>query len=427
MLANLLYLLLMIGLSPILFTRAIRGGRYRRGLSEKFLGLSAAKAKDYWRGKPNLRTKRWFHAVSVGEVNLLAGLIENLEKEKSTPYVISTSTDTGYDLAIQHFGQENVFFCPLDFTWAVRRTINNLRPSELILIELELWPNLIHIANQSNCKVFVVNARLSQRSSKRYQQFHRFTKPLFAALHWVGCQDHEVLSNFHACGTPRERLEVTGSLKFDNAPEGRETAAVGECEKWSGKNDQHQVWLVGSTQPGEEAMGLSIYKRLMSTNPALRLILVPRHPQRFDEVDQLIQSFQLTPHRRSKVSQQQTDWPADRVILVDTIGELRDWWGTAQIATVGGSFGSRGGQNMLEPAGYGCAVSFGPDTRNFKQIAQTLIDADAAVRVKNESELCKFVARCLDDAEYRRTLGNRAAEVVNTHRGALSRTCDALA
>ena len=144
-------------------------------------------------------------------------------------------------------------------------------------------------------------------------------------------------------------------------------------------------------------------------------------------MDQLIQSFQLTPHRRSKVSQHQTDWPADRVILVDTIGELRDWWGTAQIATVGGSFGSRGGQNMLEPAGYGCAVSFGPDTRNFKQIAQTLIDADAAVRVKNESELCKFVARCLDDAEYRRTLGNRAAEVVNTHRGALSRTCDALA
>ena len=426
MLANVLYLILILLVSPILLFRAYRGGRYRRGLNEKVLGLSASKAESLWGGQPAQSPKRWFHAVSVGEVNLLVGLIKKLNEEGPNRYVISTSTDTGYDLAVQHFGSERVFFCPLDFTWAVSRTINHLQPTELILIELELWPNLIRSAKQNGCKVSVVNARLSQRSSKRYQQFSRFTRPLFASLDWVGCQDQEVLEHFHACGTPKVRLEITGSLKFDNAPLSRATSAVEACRSWAGLTDQHVVWLVGSTQPGEEAMALSIYKTLMPKHPSLRLILVPRHPQRFDEVDQLIRSFELVPRRRSKVSEQPKEWLAQRVTLVDTIGELRNWWGTAQIATVGGSFGSRGGQNMLEPAGYGCAVSFGPDTRNFKQISQTLLDANASVRVNNETELLNFVTNCLRDSCYRESLGARASKTVRNHRGAIDRTCNAI-
>jgi len=426
MLANVVYLLLIVAVSPFLILRSVRGGRYRRGLSNKLLGLSAKKSKSYRDIAAAKSHLRWFHAVSVGEVNLLAGLIGSLQPDQAKPYVISTSTDTGYDLAIKLFGNDRVFFCPLDFTWAVQRTFKNLRPSELILMELELWPNLIRAAKNNGCNIYVVNARLSERSAKRYQKFSRFTRPIFASLNWVGCQDTEVLEHFRSCGTAPENLEVTGSLKFDNAPSTRDTPAVLECKTWAGQSDEHLVWLVGSTQPDEEKMALSIFNRLVHRHPNLRLILVPRHPQRFDEVDQLIGAFQNTPLRRSSTKKSQTEWPQDRILLIDTIGELMHWWGTAHLATVGGSFGSRGGQNMLEPAGYGCAVSFGPDTRNFKQIAQTLLQNEAAVRVKDELELQHFIGRCLEDPAYRIRLGKQAADTVNRHRGAVERTCKAL-
>ena len=165
----------------------------------------------------------------------------------------------------------------------------------------------------------------------------------------------------------------------------------------------------------------------MQSEPELRLIIVPRHAERFDEVARVIESMKLIAYRRSNnIHQTRTDWPQKEVILIDTIGELRQWWGTAEIATVGGTFGSRGGQNMLEPAGYGCAVSFGPDTRNFKQIAEILLQANAAVRVQNQTELHQFVSRCLSDPSYQNRLGEQAKTIVNQHRGAIQRTCRAV-
>ena len=426
MFANLIYLFAILAASPFLLWRAIRSGRYRRGITEKLFGLSAAKAESLLSSSEHGHDRLWYHAVSVGEVNLLAGLVRQLDSEDSCSFVVSTSTDTGYDLAVKHFGREHVFFCPLDFTWAVKRTIKHLQPTKLILVELELWPKLIRSANQQGCKVLVVNARLSDRSAGRYQKFSFFTRQLFAGLGWVGCQDSEVLSHFEACGTPPENLEITGSLKFDNAPDRRDTPEVLECERWLGRNSNHRVWLVGSTQPGEEEMALAIFRRLILDYPDLRLILVPRHTQRFDEVARLIETYQLIPRRRSLRTPPSPIWNQKEVVLIDTIGELRHWWGTAQIATVGGSFGSRGGQNMLEPAGYGVAVSFGPNTRNFKQIAQTLLSENAACRVSNELELESFVRHCLDDPAYRQSLGNRAAQTVNQHRGAVARTCHAV-
>ena len=426
MFANLIYLFAILAVSPFLMWRAICGGRYRRGISEKLFGLSASKAEHLLPDSAPGSDRLWYHAVSVGEVNLLTGLVRKLDAEASSSFVVSTSTDTGYDLAVKHFGREHVFFCPLDFTWAVNKTLKHLRPTKLILVELELWPNLIRSANRLGCNVLVVNARLSDRSAHRYQKFSFYTRRLFAGLDWVGCQDSEVLSHFQACGTPRENLEITGSLKFDNAPNRRDTPEVLELEQWLGKDATHHVWLVGSTQPGEEAMALSIFRRLATDHPSLRLILVPRHPQRFDEVARLIETQQLIPRRRSSQTPPPSTWNQNEVVLIDTIGELRHWWGTAQIATVGGSFGSRGGQNMLEPAGYGVAVSFGPDTRNFKQIAQTLLREEAARRVNDEPEMESFVQQCLIDPAYRERLGERAAQTVDQHRGAVEKTCDAV-
>lgn len=434
MLANVLYLAGLLLLSPVILYRMIRHRRYRRGIGEKVFGLSKRRAGELCGNRPCV----WIHAVSVGEVNLLPTLVDSLQRsfsdqldanqgEDTRKIVISTSTDTGYDVAVKHFGVDRVFFCPLDFTWAVQRTLRNLAPVQLVLAELELWPNLIRIAHQRGCPTMVINGRLSERSAARYQRFSRFTQSVFASLSWVGCQDEVCLERFAACGTPVDRLCVTGSMKFDDAPTSREAVDVQACTQWAGVDPWHRVWVVGSTQPGEELMSLNIYQSLLHDHPELRLILVPRHQQRFNEVAKLVLDAGLKVHRRSQdPSLYDQQWGGETVILVDTIGELRHWWGVGQIATVGGSFGRRGGQNMLEPAGYGSAVSFGPDTRNFEGIARRLIQNGGAVRVHDQGELHDFVKRCLTDIPAADSLGRSAREVVFKHRGAIQRTVDAL-
>ncbi len=426
MFANLVYLLALAVLSPLVLYRAVRFGRYRRGIGEKLWGLSPARAAQLRSGDD--RPLVWIHAVSVGEVNLLPGVVRQLTAEVPAARVaISASTDTGYDVAVRHFGPEQVFFCPLDFSWAVRRTLDRLRPDALVLAELELWPNLIRLAATRGCPVLVINARLSERSARGYRRFAAVTGSIFRRLTWVGCQDATVAERFIECGAAPDRVTVTGSLKFDNAPSSRDTAEVASRYNWAGVDPWHRVWCFGSTQPGEEAIGLRVYSELRGSHPELRLMLVPRHPERFDAVAKLISEAGFRTIRRSRGDSQYADlWEADEVILVDTVGELRHWWGVCQIATVGGSFGDRGGQNMLEPAGYGCAVSFGPDTRNFQEIASRLLDVGGAARVVDEAALQAFVARCLDDRPAADSLGRAARKLIRDHRGATERSVAAI-
>ena len=296
MFANLLYILALGALSPFIVYRVLRHGRYRRGLIQKFFGLSAAQARTLTGGEPCV----WFHAVSVGEVNLLPGIVSELRSRVGVPIVISTSTDTGYDLAVKHFGRDRVFFCPLDFSWAVRRTLHHLTPKQLILAELELWPNLVGLATQVNCPVAIINGRLSDRSSRGYQRFRRWTAPIFQSLQWIGCQDEVCQVNFADCGTPPDRLTVTGSLKFDDAPTDRATEAVQSRKDWARIAASHQVWIVGSTQEGEEQMALDTYQSMRTKYPALRLILVPRHKERFDAVAALARQAGFQVKRRSE-------------------------------------------------------------------------------------------------------------------------------
>jgi 3-deoxy-D-manno-octulosonic-acid transferase len=367
--------------------------------------------------------------VSVGEVNLLPPLIRRLQSERpGLRIVVSTSTDSGYDLAVSRFGSDRVFFCPLDFSWSVRRTLRNLNPDAIVLMELELWPNLIRLSTRRGCGVAVVNARLSERTAAGYQRFGAVTRGTFRRLAWVGCQDEATADKFRACGAKPDRLRVTGSIKFDNAPDSREVAEVQQRYNWAGIDPWHRVWCFGSTQPGEERLALAVYQRLRTDHADLRLILAPRHAERFDAVADDITRAGLRPARRSRNDSQYGDlWEGDEIILIDTIGELRHWWGVCHIATVGGSFSDRGGQNMLEPAGYGCAVSFGPDTRNFDEIAARLIEAGGSVRVADEAELESFVRRCLDDPPAADALGHAARAVIARHRGATEQTVRAIA
>ncbi len=425
MLANAIYLFALILASPLVACRMIRHGRYRRGVGEKLRGLSLQKAQAI---RGDAAECYWLHAVSVGEVNLLPGVVEQLRKRNpNVAIAISTSTDTGYDVAVERFGQSSVFFCPLDFTWAVRRTLRHLSPSKLILAELELWPNLIRVANDMEIPVMVMNARLSEKSASGYQKFRLLTQSAFARLSWVGCQDQTCADRFIACGTNPSSVIVTGSLKFDDAPDRCDTPQVYRRQQWCGVDPWHRVWMFGSTQAGEEKLALDVYRTLHAQHPELRLIVVPRHPERFDSVARLIETSDWKVHRRStNDSLGDRQWDSDTVVLIDTVGELRHWWGVCQIATVGGSFGDRGGQNMLEPAGYGSAVSFGPNTRNFAQIAEALIAANAAVRVTTQDELTDFVRRCLVDIPAADALGRSAKQVVKQHQGATDRTVAAI-
>ncbi len=425
MFLNLLYSLALTLLSPVILLRVIRHGRYRRGITHKLFGLSRNCGHQLI---GDHQETIWLHAVSVGEVNLLPELARLLAvRSPHAAIVISSTTDTGYDLAVKLFGSRRVFFCPLDFTWAVRRTLRNLRCRQLVLAELELWPNLIAAASQLDCPVTVINGRLSERSAARYQKFARLLRPTFVRLTAVGCQDMVTAKRFVDCGVDSSRARVTGSLKFDNAPRSRDTREVTERVNWAGVDAWHRVWCFGSTQAGEETLALNVYHRLRRQHPELRLILVPRHPERFNQVADLITEGGDRVLRRSRDdSQYDEQWDSDEIILIDTIGELRHWWGVAHIATVGGSFGDRGGQNMLEPAGYGCAVSFGPNTKNFETIASQLIDGGGAIRVADETELEAFVRRCLDDLPAADELGRTAQDIVDGHRGAYDRTIELL-
>jgi 3-deoxy-D-manno-octulosonic-acid transferase len=412
------YLFALLLASPWLLWRSLRTGRYREGLGAKLLGLVPERTS----AGPCV----WLHAVSVGEVNLLGTLLAELASARPDwQCVVSTTTQTGYALARRRYPDLIVFYCPLDFSWAVRRALRRMRPTLLVLAELELWPNLIRLAAENGTKVAVVNGRLSSRSFRGYQRGRWLIRPLLQRLRLIAVQNEEYAARFLALGARPETVHVTGSLKFDRAPTDRDTRAVERLRTLAGIARDDIVFLAGSTQEPEESLALNAFRRLSPAHPNLRLVLVPRHPERFSSVAALLAASGVRWQRRSELDHAPHD-PLARVLLVDVVGELGAWWGTARIGFVGGSLSSRGGQNMIEPAAYGVATSFGPNTQNFRDVVAALLTADAAVEVADGAELVEFVRRSLEVANFATTLGRRAQSFVVAQRGATTRTLNLL-
>ncbi|MGC3970427.1 MAG: glycosyltransferase N-terminal domain-containing protein [Pirellulales bacterium] len=322
-------------------------------------------------------------------------------------------------------------------TWAVRAALRRIRPSLLVLAELELWPNLISSAAARDVKVAVVNGRLGEKSFRGYSRIRALVRRLLNRLDLVAVQNAEYRGRFAALGCDDERLVTTGSLKFDGAAGDRNNPTTRRLAQLAGFEESDVVFLAGSTQEGEEEIALEAYRSLAAEFPQLRLVLVPRHAERFDEVARILERSGTSFVRRSMLSSLSSEGrdvrssPGEgdvvpRVLLIDAIGELGAWWGTSHIAFVGGSFGDRGGQNMLEPAAYGAAVSFGPNTWNFREIAGALVAAGGAVVLSQPSELAPFVRRCLTDVKFVADLGRRAGELVAANRGATVRTVELL-
>ncbi|MFN7731789.1 MAG: 3-deoxy-D-manno-octulosonic acid transferase [Pirellula sp.] len=421
------YALLLILVSPWVLWRRIVHGRYRQGWSAKLAGAVAApKAPTASGDSPG--PVIWFHAVSVGELQVIRPLIERAEKESPAPrIVVTTSTDSGYELACKLYARHTVSFAPLDFSWAVRRAVHRIGPSLLVLAELELWPNWIREVHRRGIPIALVNARLSEPSLRGYQRIGWIARGVVQRLTWVGAQSDSYRNRFLTLGCDASRVVVTGNIKFDGATFDRHHAEVIARREALGLRKDETVWLCGSTQSPEEQLCIDAYLALRPRFPKLRLMLVPRHAERFDEVARMIERTQLPWLRRSQMTAS-PDAVADSwsIFLADSVGELRWWWGLADVGFVGGSFGSRGGQNMIEPCAYGVVTSFGPNTRNFADVVQILLEADAATQLASSDELVPWLSTMLEHPDAANAMRQRAVATVAAQRGAVERTWSAL-
>lgn len=423
-LLNLTYCLLLVVVSPILAFRSLVHGKYREGWSEKFLGNLPDVGKV-----PTGRERYWFHAVSVGEVLLLQSIIPELKsRSPAAEIVLTTTTSTGHAVAREKFPNVTLGYFPLDFSWIVRRAISRIQPTQIVLVELELWPNFLKVAQREEIPVSLVNARLSEKSFRGYSRIRWLLKPALQSFNLLAVQNETYAERFLKLGAQPENVHVTGSVKFDRVNTDGRNVQTQQLRKAFELGEREPVFITGSTQDPEEKIALETWLELRNEFPELRLIIVPRHKERFEEVARLVESYGVSLLRRSHADdqaakQQGLDSP---VILLDTLGELSACWGLADFAYVGGSMGNRGGQNMIEPCGYGAAVCFGPNTRNFRDVVSSLLACHAAKVVEDQASLATLLREWLNDRQSAIRQGIAARDFVVSQAGATQKTVDLL-
>lgn len=407
----LLYLLFPLVLLRLLW-RSIRAPAYRRRWLER-LGIFAPPAA--WGGV-------WIHAVSVGEVQAVVPLVRRLLADNpALAITLTTTTPTGSARVIEQLGEDvfHVYF-PYDLPLALTGFLRRVRPRELLMVETEIWPNLLHCCRRHGVYTLLANARLSAKSARRYARLGRFTRQTFARIDCVAAQAEADAARFRALGVPAERVSVTGSIKFDmRFPASLEEQVEVLRRDWGGR----PVWVAGSTHEGEDELVLFGHLKVLTQFPNALLILVPRHPERFERVAGLCKRERLRMARRSRHGDYDHD---TQVYLGDTMGELPVLLGSADVAFIGGSLVNIGGHNMLEAAAQGVAVCFGPHVFNFASISQMLIEAGAARQVQNEAQLGDQVISWFADASRRAEVGENGRRVVAENRGALERLLDLL-
>ncbi len=392
-----------------------RHGKYREGLGER---LGKVPSRLQTQSTPAI----WVHAVSVGEVLAVSELVSQLRQRfQNYRVVVSTTTSTGRKLAAKHFGEDNVFYFPLDFAFAIRPYLSVLRPRLIVLAETEFWPNFLRLAHSGGVRVAVVNARISDRSLPGYRRFRRILKRVLLNVDLFLAQTVEDASRLRDIGAPGDRVQVSGNLKFDvSAPD--PPPIVGSLRS----NFQHTgagpVVVCGSTVEGEEGLLLRAFENVLASHPRAVMILAPRRPERFGEVAQLLEQLGIRFWRRSLWS---GDAIAGGVFLVDTIGELTSLYALADVAFVGGSLVPRGGHNIIEPAQHGVAIMVGNHTENFRDIVG-MFQRRNGVRVVGAAEFPLVLMDLLSNEGERIALGRRGSETLRSQMGATETTLRAL-
>ena len=401
--------------SPYWLYQFWRHGKYSRGFAER-MGRVPSRLGSF-----NGRVI-WIHAVSLGEVLAVSRLVAEIRKAfPGHRVVVSTTTDTGQDLARKRFGDENVFYFPLDFAFAIRPYLRALQPELVILAETEFWPNFLRLIAASGARIAVVNARISDRSWPRYLRFRWALETMLAQVDLFLAQTEQDCDRLQSIGAEPSRVHITGNLKFD-VPLPSSPVIVDTLRQSLAAEQAFPVLVCGSTVEDEEPPLLKAFENLRVGHSRAVMILAPRHPERFDAVAALIQQMGIALQRRSR-------WQGEPlvggVLLVDSIGELAALYGLADIAFVGGSLVPRGGHNIIEPAQHGVAVVTGNHTENFRDIVGLFRSRDA-VRIVGLAELPLTLMQLAENAEERTALGRRARETMQSQMGATAKTLDAV-
>ncbi len=415
---RLVYSVVFYLLLPLIFARlawrALQAPEYRQRWGER-LGFFPCPEKA--------RDGIWFHTVSVGETIAAAPLVRRLQEAlPAVPITMTTMTPTGSERVRTLFG-DSVFhvYAPYDFPGAVKRFLHRVRPRMLVIMETELWPNMLYHAHLRGLSVYLVNARLSEKSARGYGVVGGLTREMLVCLEKVAVQTADEADRFHDLGLPRRRQQVTGSIKFDiQTADELESRAAQLRAEWG---VERPVLVAASTHEGEDEQVLEALGRIRETCPQLLLVLVPRHPQRFDRVAALCTKAGFSVARRSRG---ETCGADTQIYLGDTMGELMMLFAACDIAFVGGSLVASGGHNMLEPAALGKPVLTGPSVFNFLEISRTLEQADALAVVDGPVAFANEARRLLGDEAARRLMGESGREVVTANRGALDRVTESL-
>jgi len=370
----------------------------------------------------------WVHAVSVGETIAAAPLVRALlRRNPDIPILMTAMTATGSARAKALFGDKVLYaFSPYDTPGAVRRFVDRVQPRALVIMETELWPNMIALSYRRNVPIFLINARLSERSAKKYKRVASSVKPLLQSIRWIAAQAAEDASRFLDIGAEPSSVSVTGSIKFD--VEISDQTRVQACALREKLGADRPVWIAASTHEGEDREVLEAHRVILARHPSAQLVIVPRHPERFAAVAALVTSVGLTLERRSAQLRAPEDAPVPdcQVYLGDTMGELLMLYGVSDVAFVGGSLIERGGHNPLEPAAWGLPVLSGPHIFNFQTIYSQLTTGGGFCMTPSAQSLAERVSELFADRETAVRTGQNALAVVNANRGALERVVDGI-
>lgn len=408
------YLLFFILTSPVWIARVLTRPSWRAGFLQRWGHVSLP---------PRKKPRVWVHGVSVGEVLAARSLIRSLSADPRLEVAVSTTTRTGQDVARRTFPELPVFHFPLDLSRFVRRTLRRVDPVLVILVELEVWPNFLLNARRMNVPYTFVNGRITARSAQSYRFLSWILKPEFEKVALFGAQNDEYASRLVHLGARDESVVITGNLKYDNLPDAPDPERIASLRGELGLSSDDRALVGGSIHPGEDKALLAAYGELLRDHPELRLVLVPRHPERFDTAEAAITEAGFACHRRTAGTAPVDGSP---VILGDTMGELAALYGAADLVFVGGSLIPHGGQNMMEPAAFGKPVVFGPHCHNFKEEVALLLGHGGAVQVTDLASLKATLGELLADPERAATMGRAARDTVALRRGATERTLSAL-
>ena len=401
---------------PYWIYQMLRHGKYGPGFLQRLGRVPSQLSRS---SQPTI----WIHAVSVGELLAISGLVDQLRLRVSgARIVVSTTTDTGQKLARDRFGPDHVFYFPIDLGFAIHPYLDALRPQLIVIAETEFWPNFLRLAKRAGAPIAVVNARISDRSWRGYRRLHWWLPRVLENVDLFLAQTEEDSRRLVDIGAPGSRVTVTGNLKFDLQPTPPPPVVANLRDSFQA-TAASPILVFGSTADDEEErMLLQAFQSILASHPHATIILAPRHPERFAAVATLLESLGIHFLRRSLWSGEPL---AGGVLLLDTIGELPAIYSLADIAFVGGSLVPKGGHNIIEPARHGVAIVVGNHTENFRDII-SLFQSRDALRVVGPAELPLVLMELISNEAERRALGQRAAETLRSQSGASEKTVNAL-